>query len=918
MASDRPDGTPPPGGTVTDSVQLDPTPALQLDRGAKFGRYIILERLGAGGMGVVYSAYDPELDRKIALKILRPEQVGDQSRLRREAQAMARLQHPNVIAVHDVGLFQERVFVAMELIDGETLSRWLAERPRDWRAITDCFRQAGSGLMAAHAVELVHRDFTLANVLVGRDGRVRVGDFGLARAVGASSDESEGMSPDSPSPSLHETITRPGALMGTPTYLAPEQFAGKGADPRSDQFSFCVAFYRALYGVKPFAGDEVKQIAAAVTAGQLRPPPKDTRVPGWVRDIVLRGLATNPDARWPSMQRLLDALADDPSRRGRRRGAAIGALVMLAALVVGARALERRHNLVCAGAERKLSGIWDDARKNAVRTAFAATNKPFAADAFANVAQTLDRYAARWTAMHTEACLATRERREQSEELLDLRMECLDQRLQEANAKIDLFTRADEAIVQRAASMASSLAPISTCADIAALRAPVRPPADPELHARVVALRNEVEKQRALSLAGKYPEAVAQGLKNAAAAHTLGYLPLESYALYQLAWVQRKLSQPDAAAKNLDDAVIAARAGRDAAAEANAWSLLVKVADKRGQYNEAHLYARHAYAAIAALGSSDERPLLSVLESLGSVLYSEGKVDEALDYAHRGLAISTKLYGPESTNTAFWLSSLARTLTAQGRYAEAEPEARRALAIYTKLLGPNHPELPDSMLVLAQVLYEEGRFAESLDYCQRAAALWERTIGPDVLRLHEALFSAGEALTALGRYDEALPLERRSVAIAEKRLGPTNALVALPLNTLGKTLALRGDSDEAVATWERAMAIIEKQQGRDHIYLIDGLNGIALVHLDRHEPGKALPLLERANAIFAAHPSAGDPLDKARTRFGLARASTELGRGGDAAHALAVQARADAVTAGRKGERQLAAIDTWLAAHPKT
>ncbi|MCU1281702.1 MAG: Serine/threonine kinase, partial [bacterium] len=250
-----------------------------LDRLAALGRYVVLERLGSGGMGVVYSAYDPELDRKVAIKVLRPDSQIDQSRLRREAQAMARLQHPNVIAVYDVGMFHGRVFVAMELAEGTTLADWIDERPRSWREIVERLSQAGRGLAAAHAVGLVHRDFKLGNVLVGADGRTRVGDFGLARALAAHDElaaPTDAALPTSLSPPLHEPLTRSGALLGTPSYMSPEQLQKRPADARSDQFSFCVALYRALYGTRPFTGDDFAEIADAVTNGRLAPPPKDS------------------------------------------------------------------------------------------------------------------------------------------------------------------------------------------------------------------------------------------------------------------------------------------------------------------------------------------------------------------------------------------------------------------------------------------------------------------------------------------------------------------------------------------------------------------------------------------------------------------------------------------------------------------
>jgi len=286
-----------------------------LGRGDALGRYIVLSRLGAGGMGVVYAAYDPDLDRKVAVKVLRPDAAVDEARLLREGRAMARVQHPNVIVVYDVGTFADGVFVAMELVDGTTLDGWLEARHPDWRAIVDVFVKAGSGLAAAHAVGMVHRDFKPANVLIGSDGRVRVVDFGLARSTGDEPPvpvEAE-FSPER-TPSQLGEVTRTGALVGTPSYMSLEQLHGAPIDARSDQFSFSVALYRALFGERPFAGDSTAALAAEIASGRVRPPPKSTRVPGWLHKVVLRGLSARSEDRWPTMDAMLAALQHDPAR----------------------------------------------------------------------------------------------------------------------------------------------------------------------------------------------------------------------------------------------------------------------------------------------------------------------------------------------------------------------------------------------------------------------------------------------------------------------------------------------------------------------------------------------------------------------------------------------------------------------------
>jgi serine/threonine-protein kinase len=307
------------------------------------GRYIVLECIGAGSMGIVYMARDPQLGRRVALKLLRADSgatssAGAHGRLLREAQALAQLSHPNVIAIHDVGTAGDGVFLAMELVDGGTLPEWLQQR-RSWRECVGILRGAGEGLAAAHAAGLIHRDFKPDNVLVGRDGRVRVTDFGLARLFDGGGDPADpGRSLDAAEPSaafpsqpphLVASMTRTGTLIGTPAYMAPEQLARGEADARSDLFSFCVAFYEALYGERPFRGSTLGQLSDAIAAGAIRAAPPRARVPGWLRRTVVRGLRADPERRPASMRALLDSIDRGLSRQRRQ-----AALATVAGIVV--------------------------------------------------------------------------------------------------------------------------------------------------------------------------------------------------------------------------------------------------------------------------------------------------------------------------------------------------------------------------------------------------------------------------------------------------------------------------------------------------------------------------------------------------------------------------------------------------------
>jgi serine/threonine protein kinase len=303
------------------------TEAGDLIAGSRVGRYVVRALVGRGAMGTVYAADDPDLDRKVALKLLHAGALSDSARgrlrtaLLREAQAMARLSHPEVITVYDVGTFGDELFVAMEFVDGETLRRWRAACHRSCPEILAVYERAGSGLAAAHEAGLVHRDFKPDNVLVGRDGRVRVTDFGLARSTNPMQVTAALAVADSDGEprKLTTTFTRSGALLGTPAYMAPEQLRGESADARSDVFSFCVALYEALYGERPFAGQNVPELRQALARGEVRAAPIMTRVPSWVRSVLLNGLRTSPAERYSSMRALLDALRAAHAATRRRK-----------------------------------------------------------------------------------------------------------------------------------------------------------------------------------------------------------------------------------------------------------------------------------------------------------------------------------------------------------------------------------------------------------------------------------------------------------------------------------------------------------------------------------------------------------------------------------------------------------------------
>jgi tetratricopeptide (TPR) repeat protein len=822
-------------------------------------------------MGVVYAAYDPELDRKIAIKLVRAA-LGNQGRERllREAQAMARLSHPNVIAVHDVGTVDDEVFIAMELVDGAPLSTVLKEQRPGLEEVLSFFLQAGRGLAAAHAAGIIHRDFKPDNVLIGKDGRVRVLDFGLARAAEAQASEAKvevtGETEISGRQLLDTPLTRTGAFMGTPAYMAPEQILSKPTDARSDQFSFCVALYEAIYGERPFVGDTVVALAEDALRGDVRPAPRNSPVPARLRNVVLRGLSGSPERRFPSMEALLEALAPREKPRSPAWFVALG-VVLLGAGLLGFRFARRQTMTLCRGAESRLAGVWDAQRKAAVHAAFTATGRPFAEDAFHGAERALDAHAAAWAGMHTEACEATRVRGEQSEELLDLRMECLSGRREEMRALVDLFTHADAQVVQKAVGAASSLGGLDGCADAAALRAPVRPPKDPAKRARVDELRKRLAVVKALGEAGKYGDALTIARPLVEEARALGYAPIQAEALFRLGRALRNVGKYQESEEALFEAAAEAMAGRDETVAAPAWRSLIEVVGiDQARAADGH---RWALFAEAATGSAESEERARFHTARGGLLSVEQRPEEALVEYRRALAIEEKL-APESPTLAGTLGMIGAAFADEGRPDEALKEERRALAILERTLGPEHPDVAKTLNNIAVALETQGLYDDALAQYRRALEIDERTLGPEHHVVGVLLGNIGDVLVQLHRYDEALAPSRRSLAIVEKAMGPNHPDLGYSLGSIGAALLGLHTADQAIAPLERALAVW-------------------------------------------AH-GGSTPKDVAQVRFDLARASWETGER-SRARKLAEAARDEYRQAGPAAAKSVAEVEIWLAHH---
>ncbi|MBL4683430.1 MAG: serine/threonine protein kinase, partial [Nannocystaceae bacterium] len=432
----------------------------------KAGRYVVLGVLGSGGMGTVLKAFDRSLDRPVALKVLHRELDEEHTmRLLREAQAMAKLSHPNVVQVYEVAEVEDQTFVAMGLVDGQSLRKWMQQSPSPgWRQCVDVFIGAGAGLAAAHEQGLVHRDFKPDNVVIDDKGRPRVLDFGLARQA-EPRDEPTGKRPRPQTETdilattggdsaLGTPLTRAGAVMGTPGYMPLEQIKGGDTDARSDQFSYCVALYEALYRERPFEGATIAAQMVSIIDGELRPAPKGTGVPAALRKVLVRGLAVDAADRWPSMEALLGELRRmvAPRRRGWLGFGLFGGLGLVSLSIAYQAEVGQR----CDGAADKLAGIWDDARIQQVQEAILGTRLAYAPDTWERVERRLSDYATAWAEKHTEVCEATSVRQEQSAEIMGLRMACLRGRRIALREAVGVLADADEDRVRTAVTLAAA------------------------------------------------------------------------------------------------------------------------------------------------------------------------------------------------------------------------------------------------------------------------------------------------------------------------------------------------------------------------------------------------------------------------------------------------------------------------------
>jgi tetratricopeptide (TPR) repeat protein/tRNA A-37 threonylcarbamoyl transferase component Bud32 len=852
-----------------------------LTPGASLGRYTILELVGKGAMGAVYAAYDAELDRRVALKLLRAETERSararelRDRLLREARTMAQLSHPNVIAVHDVGTFEGSVFLAMDFIHGTTLRQWLAARPRTWREILRIFLDAGRGLAAAHARGIIHRDFKADNVLVDAEERVFVADFGLARGARdlTADDTSSRESPMAAASVFQAAMTATGAALGTPAYMAPEQYEGS-ASPRSDLFAFGVALYEALYGVHPFPTSTLPGLRDAVMNKRLRAPPKSPPVPRFVRQALLRALEPDPDARWPTMDALVAALSIDPRRGLRVVVALLAAALLCAGAALGVLSQRDDPAILCPRGAQRLVGIWDGEKSQVVRAAFARTKLPYAAETAELAVRALDAYADAWTNAHREACEATHVRGEQSEELLDRRMQCLDDKLRDLGSLANAFATADPKTVENAAQAAARLPGVAACADRRRLEERIPPPEDPRTRGAVEEARSALARARALEVAGRYAEGLLLARGAVARARELGYRPLLAEALYRLGKLQRFRSENKTAVATLHEAEVAASAARHDEVELRARLAIIEPLSILGAKDEALRIAEHAVGRIEG-GRGDSMLLADALIQRSRVQFEAGRMAEAEPPLRQALAILREASGTgEDIRLALPLHRLSVVLMNSGRYAEAVQLAERAALLSERANGSSHPTTAYSLSQLGAALMTTGQLARGEAVLRRALAIQQEALGPE----HGAtLATRGNLAIALlwrGHYAAALR-ELDLVIDAHRRHAPhsQHELVGRRFRAWGQ--AELGRLDDAGREAERLCSWAARDFGEANLFHATALGLAAYVLERQNRLAEALARNRRAVAILTR---ADDLQELLIVRLGEQRVLRKLGR----------------------------------------
>ncbi|MGN6109983.1 MAG: protein kinase domain-containing protein, partial [Kofleriaceae bacterium] len=806
--------------------------------GTSVGRYRVLARVGAGGMGVVYRALDPALDRTVALKVLPPLDEARrgplEERLRREAQALARLDHENVVAVFDVGLAEASLFVAMQFVDGATLDEHLAQHPARPRRVLALFVAAGRGLAAAHAAGIIHRDVKPSNILVDRAARVYIGDFGLARGSGEVEPRT-----NSDHDLLVADVTRAGAVVGTPLFMAPEQLRGETASARSDQFSFCVSLWHQLFAHHPFVEGRWEREAAlaAMERDRVLEPPRIRGVPARVVRALRRGLRHDPDARWPELADLLSEL-EPPSRLYWTLGGltAVGlAAGALSTVVVGG-ALSSDDP--CEHASDRLAAVVTPARTLDLSRGFAASGVAYAPATASRVQSAIARYGDAWSAMRIDACRANRVRHEQSDELFDRRMECLDQRLLALDSRISVLAdRPTAEVVDRAIALISALPAIADCEATQVAAGPQ--PAAAGLRAQLEPVSAELERARARLAAGTI-ESTASADQLVARARALGSPQLLGRALAHAGNAYQWASDRDTAIARLREAAVEAARARDDRLAAEALLEVGYLTGDRGKPADGLVVLADAELTVVRAG--DPPALRAKLEaSRANALAQQSRFDEASAAFDKAIATIRADPSHDPLALANALVDQAEMLHRGGKRPRARELLHEAQRIFEDRLTGDHPRLATLHAMLGNIELQLGNPEGATAEYDRAMAIARRRFPAGDLTIAKLEFSFGSVAMHEGRLDDAAAAFERAYR-QHVALQPDQPDTFKALYMIGAVRLSQGRYDEALAAFEPVFAYRRDHLGEGSVDTANVLEAIANVHQARDEYATALAI----------------------------------------------------------------------------
>ncbi len=888
----------------------------------RVGRYRITRILGEGGMGVVYAGHDDQLDRPVAVKLIRAglHDEAAQARLLREAQGLARLSHPNVVQVHEVAEHEGAVFVAMELVQGKTLREWIDHAratAQPWRAILGRLCEAGRGLEAAHAAGLIHRDFKPDNAIVGDDGRVRVLDFGLVRGAGEGSDSTSGPRRSSAETTtaedlrvdhqaLHRTLTMVGTLLGTPAYMAPEQLERRAADATADQFSFCVVCFEALCGRRPFDGQTLHALRASVLDGRITRPAGRPLPPRRVLEIIERGLSLAPEQRWPSMTTLLRALERTQQPRRFATLGALGIGLLATGAAAGTVLLNADSPPPCVVDDSALDGVWDAARRDQLQRAFATSELPFAVSSHARIDARLQQWAGQWVDAQREACEATRVTGVASQGRLDRRTRCLERHRRRFAGTIEALVEATPQVVGRAPQMLATLPDFEPCEDPG-------DPSDPTPKtAPIAAAEQRLARGVALLFALELGEvqAVAREVEQVGAQHGDRRLSLEARALGARARLRSGDLQggatellsiiQDAERARLDPLVAELRAAL-ALGIAGRWSkpeleaMLLRQAEvwsERVEHRGARrardlLRARveldraageHARALagieqLRALG--DDGDALDYADLEGAILAASGRHPEARARLEQARARAAQTWGEGSWPVAVLDHDLGLSAVELGDFGAAANELRRAEDHYRAILGPHAADVMRVGFVRAKLDLDTGHIEAARSAIEQLLPAYEQALGAEHAETGEVLNALGIVRFFAGDFGASVAAYQRALAIARKARGQLDAEVGLLYSNLGESLAAGHDHDAAIAAYRRAAEIFAVTLHPDDDLHALVLKGHAESLTERGQPQLAIPMLERALSLYGD--TDAEPYERADSHRALALALSAVG-----------------------------------------